>query len=158
LLSQSLIAVLSFTEAIQLFQGGQDYLEIFDAAHSEDEDRFIATREVHRGIAVVICTERDDDVVRIIRARMATNREREDLQDHMASVQMSDIPEVSDEQFRSAIPAKLRARLARGGPASGKDIAALGRFLGLSQTEFARAIEISVHSLRNREPTCQVTN
>jgi len=74
---------LSFTEAIQLFQGGQDYLEIFDVAHSEDEDRFIAIGEIHRGIAVVIYTERDDDVVRIIGARMATNRERERFRDHM---------------------------------------------------------------------------
>jgi len=64
---------------------------------------------------------------------------------------MSDIPEISDEQFRSAIPAKLRARLARGGVASGEDIAALRRFVGLSQAEFARAMEISVHTLRNWE-------
>jgi uncharacterized protein len=74
---------LSFAEAIQLFQCGQDYLEIFDIAHSEDEDRFIAIGEIHRGIAVVVYTEREDDVVRIIGARFATRRERERFRDHM---------------------------------------------------------------------------
>jgi putative transcriptional regulator len=64
---------------------------------------------------------------------------------------MSDIPEISDNQFRSAIPAKLRARLVRGSVVSGEDIAALRRFVGLSQAEFARAMEISVHTLRNWE-------
>lgn len=64
---------------------------------------------------------------------------------------MTEIPEVSDEQFRRALPAKLRARLMRGRVLSGEDIAALRRFVGLSQTEFARAMEISVHTLRNWE-------
>ncbi len=64
---------------------------------------------------------------------------------------MSDIPEISDKQFDSAIPARLRARLMRGGFSSGADIAALRRFVGLSQTDFARAMEISVHTLRNWE-------
>ena len=64
---------------------------------------------------------------------------------------MSDIPEISDAQFESAISAKLRARLTRGGISSGGDIAALRRFIGLSQAEFARAMEISVHTLRNWE-------
>ncbi|MEQ8860352.1 MAG: BrnT family toxin [Pseudomonadales bacterium] len=74
---------LSFSEAIQLFQSGQDYLEIFDVAHSQEEDRFIAIGELHRGVAVVIYTERDEDVVRIIGARMATNRERDRFREHM---------------------------------------------------------------------------
>jgi putative transcriptional regulator len=64
---------------------------------------------------------------------------------------MSDIPEISDGQFKSAIPAKLRARLVRGDISSGGDIAALRRFVGLSQSDFARAMEISVHTLRNWE-------
>jgi putative transcriptional regulator len=34
---------------------------------------------------------------------------------------------------------------------SGKDIILLRRFVGLSQKEFARALEISVHTLRNWE-------
>ena len=64
---------------------------------------------------------------------------------------MSDIPEISDSQFKSAIPAKLRARLMRVGVSSGDDVAALRRFVGLSQADFARAMEISVHTLRNWE-------
>lgn len=74
---------LSFSEAIQLFQSGQDYLEIFDAAHSQDEDRFIAIGEIHRGVAVVIYTERAEDTFRIIGARMATNRERDRYREYM---------------------------------------------------------------------------
>ncbi|NNE34409.1 MAG: transcriptional regulator [Rhodothermales bacterium] len=64
---------------------------------------------------------------------------------------MSDIPEISEKQFESAIPARLRRRLMRGDFSSGKDIAALRRFVGLSQIEFARALEISVYTLRNWE-------
>jgi DNA-binding transcriptional regulator YiaG len=64
---------------------------------------------------------------------------------------MSDIPEISDDQFESAIPARLRARLIRSGFSSEKDIAALRQFIGLSQADFARAMEISVHTLRNWE-------
>lgn len=64
---------------------------------------------------------------------------------------MSEIPEITDRQFEGAIPARVRARLIRGKIASGKDIAALRRFIGLSQTDFALAMEISVHTLRNWE-------
>ncbi len=64
---------------------------------------------------------------------------------------MTDIPEITDEQFDKAIPARLRAKLARGKFNEGKDIAALRRFIGLSQADFARAMEISVHTLRNWE-------
>jgi DNA-binding transcriptional regulator YiaG len=35
---------------------------------------------------------------------------------------------------------------------SGADISALRRFVGLTQTQFARAMGISVHTLRNWEP------
>jgi uncharacterized protein len=73
----------SFTEATQLFLSGQDYLEIFDIAHSYDEDRFIAIGEIRRGVAVVVYTEREDDVVRIIGARFATQRECERYRQHM---------------------------------------------------------------------------
>jgi DNA-binding transcriptional regulator YiaG len=64
---------------------------------------------------------------------------------------MNDIPEISDEQFERAMPARLRARLRRGDFSSGEDIAALRHFVGLSQADFARAMEISVHTLRNWE-------
>ena len=64
---------------------------------------------------------------------------------------MSDIPEITDEQFERAMPARIRARLVRGKIASGKDVAALRRFIGLSQSEFALAMGIRVHTLRNWE-------
>ena len=64
---------------------------------------------------------------------------------------MTDIPELTDEQLESAIPARLRRRLVQGHFESGDDIAALRRFVGLTQIEFARAIGISVHTLRNWE-------
>ena len=62
-----------------------------------------------------------------------------------------DIPELSDADFESAIPARIRRRLMRGQFESGKDIAALRRFVRLTQTQFAQAMGISVHTLRNWE-------
>jgi len=59
------------------------YLEIFDAAHSDAEDRFIAIGEIDRGIAVVVYTEREEDLIRIIGARFANERERERFYKHM---------------------------------------------------------------------------
>jgi uncharacterized DUF497 family protein len=67
---------LSFEDAAELFSSGREYLEIFDAAHSALEDRFIAIGLVRRGVVVIIWTERDEDTIRIISARRATNRER----------------------------------------------------------------------------------
>lgn len=64
---------------------------------------------------------------------------------------MSDIPELTDEQFARAIPARVRKRLVEGKIESGDDVVALRRFVGLSQTQFAQAMGISVHTLRNWE-------
>ena len=64
---------------------------------------------------------------------------------------MTDIPELTDEQFAHAIPARQRKRLNRGVFESGEDIVALRTFIRLTQAEFARAIGISVHTLRNWE-------
>ncbi|MEL7449015.1 MAG: BrnT family toxin [Pseudomonadota bacterium] len=75
---------LSFSEAKQLFAGNRDYLEIFDVSHSDVEDRFIAIGAIRRGVVVVVYTEREEDVIRIIGARFATKRERERFQVHMA--------------------------------------------------------------------------
>ena len=58
-----------------MFTSGRDYVEIFDALHSEQEDRFIAIGLVRRGVVLVVWTERDEDVIRIIGARWATTRE-----------------------------------------------------------------------------------
>ena len=64
---------------------------------------------------------------------------------------MTDIPELTDEQFARAIPARIRKRLMLGQFESGEDIAALRRFIGLTQEQFALAMGIRVHTLRNWE-------
>lgn len=61
------------------------------------------------------------------------------------------MPELSAEQFARAIPARVRKRLVSGDFKSGKDVATLRRFVGLTQVRFAKAIGISVHTLRNWE-------
>ena len=67
---------LSFAEARQLFESGADYLEIFDVEHSEFEDRFITIGPIDRGLVVVVYTEREEDLIRIIGARLANKREQ----------------------------------------------------------------------------------
>jgi DNA-binding transcriptional regulator YiaG len=62
-----------------------------------------------------------------------------------------DLPELTDEDFASAIPARLRRRLMRGQFETGSDVVALRRFVRLTQEQFAQALGISVHTLRNWE-------
>ena len=76
----------AFEDAQRLFESGSDYLEIFDAEHSEDEDRFIAVGPTRRGLLVVVLTDRGDDVVRIISARPATQREAEWFRERMGDL------------------------------------------------------------------------
>ena len=64
---------------------------------------------------------------------------------------MTEIPELTDEQFARALPARVRKRLMLGQFDSGEDISALRRFIGLTQMQFAQAMSISVHTLRNWE-------
>jgi putative transcriptional regulator len=64
---------------------------------------------------------------------------------------MTDIPELTAKDLARAIPARVRKRLMLGKFESGDDIVALRRFVGLSQDRFARAMGISVHTLRNWE-------
>lgn len=66
-----------FEEASELFSSNVEYLEIFDAEHSFIEDRFIAIGPIRRGMVLIVWTERDDEVVRIISARWATRPEQE---------------------------------------------------------------------------------
>jgi uncharacterized DUF497 family protein len=73
----------SFSEAQKLFESGVDYLEIFDAEHSVAEDRFIAIGPIGPEIVVVVYTERDEGLVRIIGARLANKREQELFSSHM---------------------------------------------------------------------------
>ena len=72
---------LSFSEAKTLFESGADYLEIYDEAHSSDEDRFIAIRPIE--IIVVVWTERQGGSIRIISARCATRREEKLYRKHV---------------------------------------------------------------------------
>jgi hypothetical protein len=67
---------ISFNQAQALFSSGIDYLEIFDEEHSDVEERFIAIGPIKRGLVLVVWTEREDDVIRIISARWAMARER----------------------------------------------------------------------------------
>ena len=72
----------SFEEASELFSGSADYLEIYDAEHSINEDRFIAIGTTPSGALVVVYTERSDDVIRILSARKATKPEQKRLKDY----------------------------------------------------------------------------
>jgi DNA-binding transcriptional regulator YiaG len=64
---------------------------------------------------------------------------------------MTKIPELTEEQLARSIPGRVRKRLMMGQIESGEDVAALRRFVGLSQSQFAQAMGISVHTLRNWE-------
>lgn len=74
---------ISFDEAEELFTSGSDYLEIFDEAHSESEDRFIAIGPVTGGLILVVWTAHDDDTLRIISARWANEREHARYRSYM---------------------------------------------------------------------------
>ena len=67
---------ISLEHAAELFVSGAEYLEIFDRNHSQSEDRFIAIGPTERGVLVVVWTDRDEEVVRIISARPASSQER----------------------------------------------------------------------------------
>jgi len=62
-----------------------------------------------------------------------------------------EIRELADKDFARAIPRKQRERILRGRIAGGDDIVALRQFVGLTQQQFAAALGISVHTLRNWE-------
>jgi DNA-binding transcriptional regulator YiaG len=64
---------------------------------------------------------------------------------------MTEIPELTPKQLTGALSARLRKRFMLGQFESGQDISALRRFVGLTQSQFAQAIGISVHTLRNWE-------
>jgi DNA-binding transcriptional regulator YiaG len=64
---------------------------------------------------------------------------------------MTDIPELTAQHFERAISARVRKRLMLGQFHSGDDVVTLRRFVGLTQAQFAAAMGISVHTLRNWE-------
>lgn len=62
-----------------------------------------------------------------------------------------DTRELTSRDFARAIPRRQRERIAQGKIEGGDDIVALRRFTGMTQNEFAVALGISVHTLRNWE-------
>lgn len=64
---------------------------------------------------------------------------------------MTSIPELTERQLSRALSARVRKRLLAGKFESGEDVAALRHFVGLTQPQFAQAMGISVHTLRNWE-------
>ena len=67
---------IGFDEAAAVFRSRTPWLELDDEAHSGDELRYRAIGMTVRGVLLVVCTDRDEDTVRIISARKATPRER----------------------------------------------------------------------------------
>ncbi len=74
---------LTFEEAAGLFRSAKAFLEIYDDEHSDEEDRFIAVGRIRRGVVVVVYVEREDEVIRILSARMATKKERQRFEEYM---------------------------------------------------------------------------
>lgn len=73
----------SFQDASEVLQDDVVALEIFDADHSEFEDRFITIGPIRRGLVMVVWTERQDDTIRIISARWTTPRESSQYQSYL---------------------------------------------------------------------------
>ena len=63
---------------------------------------------------------------------------------------MVEIPELTETDFKRAIKHSQRKRLLKGQAEPG-DIVALRAFVGLTQEMFAKALGISVYTLRNWE-------
>ena len=76
---------IDFEEAVRLFDHESECLDIFDEAHSIDEERFITIGPVQRGLVLVAWTERELEIVRVISARWATPGERDLYHRHMES-------------------------------------------------------------------------
>jgi len=62
-----------------------------------------------------------------------------------------DIPELTERDFERALVRSQRERLMAGDIRSGRDIADLRAFVGLTQVEFAAALGISVRTLQGWE-------
>jgi putative transcriptional regulator len=92
---------------------------------------------------LVVFTERSDDTIRIISARWATTSER-------ALYMKTSSRKLNPADFARSLRRSQRERIMRCELAPG-DVAALRRFIGLSQSKFAQALGISVHTLRNWE-------
>jgi len=65
--------------------------------------------------------------------------------------QVTDIPELTEQDFERAIPVRVRRRLMQGRIESGQDVVALRRFVGMTPAQFAQAMGISLRTLCNWE-------
>ena len=74
---------MSFEEARGLFESNVDYLDIFDSDHSDFGDRSIAIGPIRRKLVAVVYTEREEDIIRIIGARIANENEQSLYRSHM---------------------------------------------------------------------------
>ena len=74
---------ISFGQATSLFTSGVEFLEIIDEGHGDHEERFIAIGPIERGVIMVIFTERQEEIIRILSARKATKRETRLFQQHL---------------------------------------------------------------------------
>ena len=68
---------------------------------------------------------------------------------------MTDIPELTEGDFARTLTRTERARLVAGDFRTGKDVANLRAFVGLSQVQFAAALGISEDTLRGWEQGCR---
>lgn len=64
---------------------------------------------------------------------------------------MIEIPELDEKDFGRTLSKRRRKRLMEGRFETGEDVAALRRFVGLTQKNFSAALGISIHTLRNWE-------
>ena len=62
-----------------------------------------------------------------------------------------DIPELSASDFERSISAHVRRRVAEGRVASGSDVAAIRRFVGLTAVDFAHAFGVALETLQDWE-------
>ena len=79
------------------------------------------------------------------------SQNEEDMKNSRRRDAGDEIPELTEQDFARAIPRRQRDRILRGQISGGNDIIALRRFTGLTQEQFATALAISVHTLRNWE-------
>lgn len=136
-------------EAKALFASKVDFLEIYDAEHSDVEERLIASARL---VAVSSWSSSRSG------ARTRPHHQRP-LGEHARTSalrrvhgegQMKSTRELTRGDFARALRRSQRDRIMRGELEPG-DVAALRRFIGLSQAKFAEALGISVHTLRNWE-------
>lgn len=66
----------TFEEATEVFADDTVFMESPDDKHSAQEPRYLRIGSIACGVVVVVWTEREGDVVRIISARFASRGER----------------------------------------------------------------------------------